>query len=328
MLLPLSAAASVTRVMAPLFGSPATLLAAGTAAPASAFDAVLGDLRGIDRRFNAWKPGELVSFNEALRSGRAVNVSPDLHELLVGATRAERRSGGCFNAAIGGLVGAWGFHADRLLPGTRPHAAQLAPWRDAAPSLAQLQWQGTQVRCANARLQVDLGGYAKGWAADRALDRLAAAGVHDAVVDLGGNLAAMGRAGLRPWRVGLRDPAGAGLIGQIEVAGREAVITSGTYERFRVLDGERAPHVIDPVRGTPAAALLSATVVHPSAAWADGAATALLVAGARGWRALATQLGLDQVLVVDREQRAWATPALAARLRDMPAAWRERLHIA
>ena len=327
MWLPLAATASVTRVVAPLFGSPATLLASGASAPGAAFDAVLRDLQAVDRRFNAWKPGELVSFNEALHSGRTVNVSPELRELLVGATLAELRSDGCFNAAIGGLVGAWGFHADRLLPGARPHAAQLAPWRDAAPSLAQLQWQGTQVRCANARLQVDLGAYAKGWAADRALDRLAAAGVHDAIVDLGGNLAAMGQAGLRPWRVGLRDPAGAGLVGQIEVAGREAVITSGTYERFRVLDGERAPHVIDPARGAPAAALLSATVVHASAAWADGAATALLVAGARRWRALAAQLGLDQVLVIDREQQAWATPALAARLVGMPAPWRERLHV-
>jgi FAD:protein FMN transferase len=81
-----------------------------------------------------------------------------------------------------------------------------------------------------------------------------------------------------------------------------------------VLDGERATHILDPRRGAPAPELISVTVVHPSAALADAAATALLVAGPTHWPKVAQNMGVEQVLVVDRHGRPSATAALQARL--------------
>jgi FAD:protein FMN transferase len=296
-----------------VFGSAADLLVPpGT--PSSATAAIWRGLQAMNDRWHAWKPGEVSSLNQALASGRSVRVSPALATLVRGAWAMEQLSMGCFNAGIGGLVGQWGFHDDELRPGRRPTGAELAPWLQAPASLGQLAWRGLDLHSTNPRLQLDFGGYAKGVALDWALDRLRREGVHDALLNLGGNLAAMGELPGRPWRVGVRDPQGGGLLARIDVRGREAVVTSGSYERFRVLDGQRATHILDPRRGVPAPTLISVTVVHRDAALADAAATALLVAGPTHWPRVARSMGVDQVLVLDRHGRRQATPRLASRL--------------
>ena len=297
-----------------VFGSPADLLLPPEAGVAAAA-AVWQGLQSMNSRWNAWKPGEVLNLNRAFAEGRALRASPALIALIEGARALERRSFGCFNAGIGGLVGRWGFHEDELRPGARPKPEDLRMWLQAGPSLSQIERRGNLLRSRNPSLRLDFGGYAKGVALDWALDRLQGAGVGDGLLNLGGNLAAMGGAQGRPWRVAVRDPFGPGVLATLETQGREAVVTSGTYERFRVLDGQAFGHVIDPRSGQASAGLVSVTVVHPSAALADAAATALLVAGPQAWPQVAQGLGVDQVLVVDGHGRRQATPRLAPRLR-------------
>ena len=325
LLAPPGRAAPVRREARLLFGSPAELLLAD-AGGAAALAPVWAGLAAMNERWNAWKPQGLGPLNQALREGRPVKVSATLRRLIEGALRLEAWSGGHFNAGIGGLVQAWGFHADELQPGPRPAARVIETWTAARPSLAQLRWRGLELRSLNRQLQLDFGAYAKGVAVDWALDRLHSQGVHDAVVNLGGNLATMGQAAGRPWRVGVRDPESQGLLAQLSTRGREAVVTSGSYERVRVLDGTPCCHLIDPLTGAPAEGLVSVTVVHPDAARADVAATALLVAGPERWAARAAAMELAQVLVVHRSGLVQSTPALAPRL-QMAGAWRGALRV-
>lgn len=302
-----------------LFGSPVDLWLPADA-PAAARADVLAGLSAMNARWNAWKPGELTALNAALRAGRVHRATPAIAALIHGARPLEAASLGCFNPAIGGLVGAWGFHADEMAHnGRAPDAREVARWMRAPPSLAQLEWRGLDVRSRNPALQLDFGAYAKGVAIDWALERLRRRhGVRDALLNLGGNLGAMGRIDGRAWRVGIRDPHGPGLAAALATDGREAVVTSGSYERWRRLDdGRRATHIIDPARGEPAPALASVTVVHPSAALADAAATALFVAGPARWRGIAARMGVDQVLVIDHEGRRESTARLGARLQNI-----------
>ncbi len=294
-----------------LFGSPLDLVL--PAAASAARDAVLHDLESMNARWNAWKPGELTALNTAFAAGRSASASPLLATTLRAAQGLEERSFGLFNPAIGGLVGAWGFHADELRDGPAPSRAALEGRLATRPSLAQLEWRGTEVRSLNPALQLDLGAYAKGVAIDQAFAELRRRGVRDAMLNLGGNLAAMGRVDGRPWRVGIRDPQGPGLVAVVETTG-EAVVTSGSYERWRLADGERRTHLLDPGTGVPANDMVSVTVVHVSAALADAAATALLVAGPARWQRVAERMGVDQVLLIDRHGRQQATPRLARRL--------------
>jgi FAD:protein FMN transferase len=305
------AAQGLQRTEAQLFGSPVELW---TPADAEAErGAAWHELAAIHRRWNAWKPGDLTALNGAFAAGRSARVEPVLAGVIRAAAALEAASFGFFNPAIGGLVGAWGFHDDRLAPGAKPARRAVERRLAARPSLAQVEWRGDEAFCANPALQIDLGAYAKGVAIDRCLAQLRRHGVHDALLNLGGNLAAMGQVDGRPWRIGIRDPHGPGLAATLDTRG-EAVVTSGSYERWRLLDGERCTHILDPLTGEPAREIVSVTVVHPSAALADAAATALLVAGPARWRRVAERMGVDQVLVIDRYGRLDATPRLAPRL--------------
>jgi thiamine biosynthesis lipoprotein len=114
-------------------------------------------------------------------------------------------------------------------------------------------------------------GLVKGWAAERALERLRRAGAPGALINGGGDVAAYGSpAHGEPWRVGIRHPWRADALAcVVEVHG--AVATSGSYER--------GPHLIDPGTGQPAARAASATVTGPSLARADALATGVAVGG-------------------------------------------------
>ena len=310
-----------------LFGSPCDVIVraeAGARAEAG-IAAAFAALRHMNERWNAWKEGDVAALNRSLAAGRVATTTPEVLGLVRGAAALERASSGLFNAGIGALVGAWGFHDDEMRAGARPSPAVLAAARRGAPGLAQLEVRGLQVRSANPRLQLDFGAVAKGVAIDRVLGLLRRRGLDAALVNLGGNLAAMAPPGRPPWAIGIRDPFGPGLAARLDTRGREAVVTSGSYERWRLLDGERCTHILDPGTGAPAHDLVSVTVVHPDAAWADGAATALLVAGAARWRQLAERMGVTQVLVIDREGRGQATAPLAARLQVDDPGWRRRI---
>jgi FAD:protein FMN transferase len=277
-----------------------------------------------NRDWHAWKPGALGDLNRALAAGRAHEVDPSLLPLLHQVRDLARASGGLFNPAIGRLVGLWGFHNDEMPVGAPPHAAAVAELVAAAPSMEDLVFDGHRVGSRNPQVQIDLGGHAKGVALNQALDRLAALGYGDALVNLGGNLAVSGTRGGRPWRIGLRHPQGGhsdlrpsqngGAIATLEVSGRMAVVTSGTYERYRQDGDRRYPHIIDPRSGQPATHVVSATVLHPDAARADVAATALVVAGAEAWPEVARRLEVREVMIVDEAGRVQLTAAMSGKV--------------
>jgi thiamine biosynthesis lipoprotein len=145
---------------------------------------------------------------------------------------------------------------------------------------------------------VDPTGLAKGWIAERALERLRLAGLAAAMVNAGGDVAAFGEPEPgRRWRIGVLDPRAAGaLLGVVELDG--AVATSGTYERGH--------HVLDPGSGQPAPGPLSATVTGPDLALADALATGLLAAGESGLGSIESLEGYE-ALGMDDDGTVFAT---------------------
>ncbi|MCU0941778.1 MAG: FAD:protein FMN transferase [Hydrogenophaga sp.] len=315
----------------PLFGSTAEVMIRHASIGATSADPmrrVVKELERLNRDWNAWKPGVLVELNQALLQGRSGAVAPDLLALIRLARTLEARSGGLFNAGIGGLVSAWGFHADVLRPDAGLVPGEPVPWRGRAPSLSRLRVEaGGRLSSTDPRVQLDLGAIAKGWAIDRALDELARQGQPHAVVNLGGNLAVQGDAGGRPWQIGVRDPLGGGVVATVSTRSREAVVTSGSYERYRQIAGRRVSHIVDPRSGCPAEGLASVTVLHPSAAVADAAATALMVAGPRQWPFVAARMGVRQVLALHADGRGTMTSAMASRLRLRESRWTSQLKV-
>ncbi len=150
---------------------------------------------------------------------------------------------------------------------------------------------------------------------DLAITRLRELGIQNAIINAGGNLRAIGKHGDRPWRIGIRNPRGEGVLASIETRGDESILTSGDYERFYEYQGKRYHHIIDPRSGYPVTGVISVTVIADDAATADAASTALFVAGPQRWREIAKKLGVTQVMLIDGQGRMVVTPAMAKRVR-------------
>ena len=177
-----------------------------------------------------------------------------------------------------------------------------------------------------AGMELDLGAVAKGFAADRAAESLRAAGVSSALLDLGGNIQAVGsRPDGSPWRVAVQDPDG-GWLGVLEVAD-QAVVTSGGYQRYFEEDGERYWHILDPATGRPArSGLTSATAVGPGGAVCDGLSTTLFVLGLEESVDLWRQRGDFEFLLLTEEGELYLSSGLADAFTP-EAAWEGRVTV-
>ncbi len=292
---------------------------AADADPAAFADAVADiarDFQRMHREWHAWAgDGELVRLNRALAAGRPFVASDFLLPLLRRGQRYQRLSEGLFNPAIGRLLALWGFQQDEPPAGPPPAADAIRALLAARPGMDDLVIDGHTVRSRNRAVQLDLGGYAKGYALHFALRRLQRAGIGAALVNAGGDLCLSGHPPGRPWRIGIRRPQGPGALAALRLDGPDCVLTSGTYERYRSYRGRRYAHILDPRSGRPVHHLVSVTVVHPDGALADAAATALTVAGPRRWPQIARRMGVRRVLVVDEAGRVQLTPAMARILR-------------
>jgi thiamine biosynthesis lipoprotein len=267
-----------------------------------------------NRDWHAWKPGVLGQINQALAAGQSHAAPPDVLAMVESAMQLARRSENLFNPAIGQLISLWGFHSDELPQGELPRAEAVEQLTRQAARMDQIRIAGNRISSSNPAARLDFGGYAKGVSLNLALDTLAALGLPNAIVNLGGNLAVSGDKHGQPWRIGIRHPQGRGVLAAVLVSSRNSVVTSGSYERYREWQGQRYPHIIDPRSGWPAQGVASVSIIHPDAALADAAATALVVAGTRDWPEVARSLDLDAVLVVDAQGHAQVTPDMARRL--------------
>jgi thiamine biosynthesis lipoprotein len=264
--------------------------------------------------WHAWQPGALQQLNTELAEHGRASADPSLVTLIREANRLSTLSDGLFNPLIGHLVALWGFHDDEPPTGPPPAEDAIRQLREQAPTSADVRVDGLQISSRNPAVRYDLGAFAKGYAIDRGIERLQELEIDHAIINAGGDLRATGRHGERPWRIGIRDPHKPGVLASIELSSDESVFTSGDYERFYEYQGQRYHHIIDPRSGYPAGATVSATVIHPVAATADAAATALFVAGPQAWPAIARQLGVKYVMLVDREGKLHMNPAMQARL--------------
>ncbi len=276
-------------------------------------------LQRMNDDWHPWKPGMMGDINRALGTGQPIRVDDDVRRMIGQIRRLYRSSGGAFNPTIGRMIGAWGFHGAPDAGWTPLGDAAIAALRDTRPTPDDLFLDGDRLGSRNLAAALDLGGYAKGFALNRARELLREAGIERALINAGGDLAVLGDAGGRPWRVAVRHPQRPGAVAWLAVSGDEAVATSGDYERFHQYAGRRYAHIIDPRSARPVSNMASATVVHPDAAFADAAATALIVAGPSRWREVAKAMGAETAMVIDESGRLDMTAAMHSRAHPLAA---------
>ena len=273
------------------------------------------ELGKLHREWHAWEPSELTRINAAFAAGEAAVAPPSILALIERSRPLVEESGGLFDPAVGGLVDMWGFHTS-VFPVTSPapSAERIAAWRGTRPRLADVSVDGERLTAANPEVQLDFGAVAEGRAAEIVVEVLRRHGVSQALVNLGGDVVALGDGGGAPWRVGLRDPFG-GVLGGVELRDGEALFSTGNYNKFRTSpSGTRWGHVLDPRTGRPARGAAAVVVLNRDPVRADAAATALFVAGPAGFAETARHMQLRCVLMVTDENEMLVSRAMAARV--------------
>jgi thiamine biosynthesis lipoprotein len=278
------------------------------------------EFQRLHNLLHAWKPSALSEINTAFAQGKSIAITPEIEAMLRDAAQLSAQSDSLFNPAIGGLVKLWGFHADEFKPAL-PDTKQLAALVAAQAQMSDISFLthngSTTLKSRNRAVQLDLGGYAKGYALDRAVALLKQQGVHNALINIGGNVMALGTHGSRSWRVGIQHPRKPGPIATLELHDGEAIGTSGDYQRYFELNGERYCHVIDPRNGQPVQGVEAVTVLTHGAragVLSDATSKPLFVAGADGWLGAAHKMLLDEALLIDTTGTVHLTAALQKRL--------------
>lgn len=278
---------------------------------------VMREFGRLHNKFHAWKPSELTALNDAIARGATYQGDAEMVDLLRAATKLAVDSDHYFNPAIGRLIRLWGFQTSDIRP-TGPSQADIRRLIDAKPRMTDLVFDGTRISSRNPAVMLDLGGYAKGYALDRAAAILKAAGVKSALINVGGNLLAIGQPGERLWTVGIQDPRSAGMIATIELRDGEAVGTSGDYQRYFMKDGKRHAHIIDPRTGQTTDLVAAVTIITSGGTDAgtrsDGYTKPLFIAGPQEWQTMSGRLGLKEVMLIDTKKNVMMTPAMRERL--------------
>ncbi len=272
------------------------------------------DFAAMHDTWHAWKKGGLLGeINHNIATGKATQLSAEAATLLQRTAELSRQSNHLFNPAIGKLIALWGFHGEQR-KGPPPTQMEIDALLQADPTLDNLNFESGTVSASNPEVKIDLGGIAKGYAVDRAIEQLKQLGIKDAIVNTGGDLRAIGARGERKWNIGIRSPDGGEPVASLQPQGDESIFTSGDYERMFEYNGERYHHIINPRTGWPATGTHSVTVIHPSATVADAAATALLIATPEQRSTIARQMGIEQLLIIDAAGVYHLTDAMKQRL--------------
>jgi thiamine biosynthesis lipoprotein len=254
------------------------IVTADSGASAPAARAALATFTRVDSLMSNWTAtSEVARLNREAANAPTI-VQPEVAGIIERSLDVWAHSDGAFDITVEPLIRAWGFL------GGKPHvpddSTAAAAYRhvgatklEYAPATRSLHFKEPGVR-------IDLGGIAKGYAVDVAAETLKARDITDALIDLSGNMMALGHPpGADAWRIGIRDPRDRIPYFARVTLHDEGISTSGKYEQFVAANGTTYGHIMDPRTGRPAQGLISVTLISGSAYTTDAWDTPLFVLG-------------------------------------------------
>jgi thiamine biosynthesis lipoprotein len=256
--------------------------------------AVMEEMHRIDRCMSPHKPTSELSRINRDAARQSVPLSDEMYRLVEQALAFSRLSGGAFDISYAALGRLYDYRA-RL----RPDAAALQAARERIGwHHLHLDPQHRSLRFGLQGMCIDLGGFAKGHAVDRATTLLRRRGIVHAMVSAGGDSRAIGDRGGRPWSVAIRHPRQPGAVVAVLPLEDTSISTSGDYERYFDEDGQRYHHLIDPATGRSPSSVHSVTILAADGLTSEALSKTVFVLGAqRGLALIETLPGIDAVVV-------------------------------
>ncbi|MBF0423613.1 MAG: FAD:protein FMN transferase [Magnetococcales bacterium] len=262
-------------------------------------------------------PSSLVYKINHSPKGTLLEVPEELVTVVHTGLEIRNLSGGAFDPGLGYLVDLWGFGNGVAEEGKIPETQKIAAWLEERNKHHDfgIQWVktangGMAIQWGGFAYELDLGGIAKGYAMDLAMESLKLSGIPNALIVAGGDMIIAGSKGGKPWRIGIQHPRDHNkVMAFAEITGDMAMSTSGDYERFFMANGERQHHILDPKTGKPSrSGLISVSIQTSTSIKADALSTAVFVLGMKEGKALIEKLdGVEGMLVHENGER-WKSP--------------------
>jgi thiamine biosynthesis lipoprotein len=260
----------------------------------AALDAVMEEMHRVDRAMSPFKPESELSRLNREAAKAPVPVSQEMFDLVARSIEFSKLSEGAFDITFASVGCMFDYRK-----GVKPTAEQIAA---ALPSIdyrhIRLDPRRCTIQFAGDKVQIDLGGIAKGYAVDNCVALLKARGVKEALVVAGGDSRVLGDRRGRPWMIGIRDPRHKDAMVAMLPLVDSAISTSGDYERYFEANGVRYHHILDPRTGTSATGARSVTIIGPDATTTEGISKSVFIMGPeRGLRFVESLPGIDAVII-------------------------------
>ncbi len=258
----------------------------------------------IEALMSSYRNSSEVSILNQTAAQTPVAVSRELIQLLLTANEISRISAGAFDITYASVGRFYDYRKKQA-----PSEAQID---GALPAIdyrhIRVDPQSRQISYAHEGVYVDLGGIAKGYAVDRAVELLKNAAVQQGIISAGGDTRLLGDKSGSPWMVAIKNPrsvsgnaedSNVALLPLVDTA----ISTSGDYERYFVRGDERIHHIIAPETGKPVKGVQSVSVIGPEATMTDGLSTAVFVMGRKKGLAMIEELAGYEAVIIDDQRR-------------------------
>ena len=271
--------------------------------------AALEEIHKIDNLMSDYKSESEISRVNSQAGEKAVMVSKPTYEVLQRSIEFSKMTDGAFDITVGPLIVLFREAKESKVA---PSEEQIEQARlKVGFEKLKLDIENKTVQFSEDGMLLDLGGIAKGYAIDKAIEAAQRCGAVGAMVDIGGDVRCFGLPpeGRDHWLIGLQDPnssiegmEGGGLRLILKVT-NAAVATSGDYQQFVIIEGKRYSHIMDRRTGTSIEGLSSVTIISDNATDADALATAVSVMGAEKGLALIEKLPYTEAILITPEPK-------------------------
>lgn len=251
---------------------------------AEVVEEVFEEVDRLDGQMSNYKPESELSGINRDASSREVLVEPKFFHLLEDAFRYSRDTGGAFDITVGPLMKHWGFFRGQGRVPSRAEIAQVL--KHVGYQHVALDHSRRTIRFDSAGVELDLGGLAKGYAVDQAVEILRSNGVSAALVSSGtSSIYALGSPpNEHGWTIKVRDPFDSKKVGDVIHLQNYSLSTSGSYEKFFKIAGKTYCHIMDPHTGWPVQNMLSAAVLAPTTTQSEALTKPFFIWGPEGSR--------------------------------------------
>lgn len=260
--------------------------------------AAIVEVDRLENLLSTWKPESDLSKLNREASKDWVVPKEETFTILRMSLRYSRLTDGAFDVTAGPLIRLWGFHDRR--EHQPPSQEEIARTKESVGfEKIEIDEQKKAVRYAAEGMEVDFSAVAKGYAVDTVCAVLRKLGIKSGLVDLGGNIFAVGvPPGRDTWRIAVRDPRSNSSIGTLRIT-EKGVASSGQYVRYIEYGNRKYGHIVDPRTGVPAEGILGTTIVAPDAITADILSTSTFVLGLDKAREIIKSEGVEGLLISD-----------------------------